>query len=103
MTILGRMLKFGVLVLLVSTTFYAAAAEFNKSPFLNARGDGKIRQALARSYMQAGAGATSVQQSRSVVNIGNRRDGNCEVNIAVGGKDTKEIVSTVQEVINYCK
>jgi hypothetical protein len=100
MAMLGKMLKFGVFVLLVSTTFHAAA-EFNKSPFLNSKGDSKVRKALARSYMQDGA--TSVQQSRSVVNIGSRSAGTCTMNIGTGTKDSKEIIVTAKEIINVCR
>jgi hypothetical protein len=100
MAMLEKMLKFGVFVLLVSTTFHAVA-EFNRSPFLKSRGHGKVQKALARSYMQKGA--TSVQESRSVVNIGSRRAGNCTLNVGTGTKDSKDIIVTAKEIINVCR
>jgi aspartate/methionine/tyrosine aminotransferase len=93
--------KLGILLLL-ATIPYEGMAEFNRPSGLNNRGQSKVRSALAKSYLQKGA--TNVQNSRTVVNIGSKRAGTCTMNIgATNGKKDKEVIVTAKDIINVCR
>lgn len=75
---------------------------------VDASGNSKINNALAKKWKDSD-GKNSynnpVDQKR-VVNIANKKSGNCSVNVgtvAPGQKAPKEIVVTTKEVINVCK
>lgn len=75
---------------------------------LGASGNSKVNNALAKKWSTtstAGDGYTA-QQDKRVVNIGNRRSNDCNVNVGTvqpGQKAPKDIVVTTKEVINVCK
>lgn len=85
----------------------ASAQSFNKGSHLNASGQSKVNKALAKGWA---AGDPSVkEENRTVVNIGNRKAGDCTVNIGTtqaakpGQQAPREVVVTAKEVINVCK
>lgn len=98
-----------MLVLLLSVLAGSAAAQINNSQHLNNSGQAKVQGAMAKSWMKSepkGDGYTSPVQQKQVVNIGNKKAGNCSVNVGTvqpGQKAPKEIVVTTKEVINVCK
>jgi hypothetical protein len=98
MAIFGKMLKTSVFILLASTSLYTSAA-LNSGSHLKPSSQGKVNRHLARSYLQQGA--ESVQQSRTVVNVGSRRAGTCTMNIGTGS--SKETIVTAREIINVCR
>lgn len=75
---------------------------------LGAHGDSKVNGALAKKWSQSDTSKSGydVQQGNKVTNIGNKKSGNCAVNVGTaqpGDKAPKEIVVTTKEVINVCK
>lgn len=75
---------------------------------LDAHGQSKVNNALAKKWTQSAPAESGYQsqQSKSVVNVGNKKAGNCVVNVGSvqkGQKAPKEIVVTTKEVINVCK
>ncbi|MBS1190018.1 MAG: hypothetical protein H6R10_1810 [Rhodocyclaceae bacterium] len=73
---------------------------------LDAHGQTKVNNALAKQWQQRDAAAKS--QNRQVVNVGSKRGGDCNVNVGTaqagkGGRQPKDIVVTTKEVINVCK
>jgi hypothetical protein len=96
-----QMVKSGVFLLLLASIPFYAVAEFNRGGHLNTRAQGKVNKTLAKSFLQRGA--QGMQQNRSQVNIGSRRAGTCTMNIGTtNNKNTKEIIVTTKEIINYC-
>ena len=78
---------------------------------LDAGGQTKVNNAMAKKWSQQGQQAQqpiNPQQDRKVVNIGNKREGTCSVNVGTAqadkhGRAPKDIVVTTKEVINVCK
>lgn len=75
---------------------------------LDAHGQSKVNNALAKRWTQSDPAQSGyqAQQSKSVVNVGSKKAGNCVVNVGSvqkGQKAPKEIVVTTKEVINVCK
>lgn len=73
---------------------------------LDARGQTKVNNALAKQWQQRDPAAKS--ENRQVVNVGSRRGGDCNVNIGTAqagknGRQPKDIVVTTKEVINVCR
>jgi uncharacterized ferredoxin-like protein len=88
--------------LLLAAVSHEGMAEFNKPSGLSNRGQTKVHGALAKSYLQKGA--TSVQQSRTVVNIGSKRAGTCTMNIGTtNDKKAKDVIVTAKDIINVCR
>jgi len=87
-----------------------ALAELNQGTHLNPRGQSKVNNALAKGYMQSGGndGAQRMESQRQV-NIGSKRAGTCNMNVAAdsspGGSrgQKKEVIVTTKEIINVCK
>jgi len=75
---------------------------------IDARSQSKVSNAMAKKWSSEDTGKDGyqVQQDQSVVNIGSKKGGNCNVNIGTaqkGEKAPKEIIVTTKEVINVCK
>jgi hypothetical protein len=75
---------------------------------LNASSQSKVSNAMAKKWsaQDTSKDGYQAQQDKTFVNIGNKRAGNCNVNIGTvqkGQKAPKEIVVTTKEVINVCK
>lgn len=75
---------------------------------LDAHGQSKVNNALAKKWTQTQPAESGyqAQQNKGVVNVGNRKNGNCVVNVGSvqkGQKAPKDIVVTTKEVINICK
>lgn len=79
---------------------------------LDARGQTKVNNAMAKKWAMQGqaqpAQPLNPAQDRKVVNIGNKREGTCSVNVGTAqaskdGRAPKDIVVTTKEVINVCK
>jgi hypothetical protein len=78
---------------------------------LDASGQTKVNNAMAKKWSQQGQAQPqpiNPQQDRKVVNIGNKREGTCSVNVGTAqadkhGRGPKDIVVTTKEVINVCK
>ncbi|HCC53722.1 MAG TPA: hypothetical protein DEQ20_02155 [Desulfobulbaceae bacterium] len=75
---------------------------------LDAHGQSKINKAMAQKWSQSDSakGGYNVQQDKTIVNIGNKKSGGCNLNVGSvqpGQKAPKEIVVTTKEVINVCK
>lgn len=72
---------------------------------LNAHSQTKVNNAKAKSWSTQG-NVDDQRFQKSVVNIGSKRAGTCDVNVGTvkpGQKAPKEIVVTTKEVINVCK
>lgn len=75
---------------------------------LDAHGQSKVSNAMAKKWSQSDTSKNGyqAQQDKSVVNLGNKKAGNCVVNVGTvqnGQKAPKDIVVTTKEVINVCK
>ncbi|MFA6971030.1 MAG: hypothetical protein WC208_06455 [Gallionella sp.] len=75
---------------------------------LDASGNSKVNNALAKKWSKSDPSKDgyNAQQDKRVVNIGNRKSNDCNVNVGTvqkGQKAPKEIVVTTKEVINVCK
>ena len=75
---------------------------------LGASGNSKVNNAMAKKWSTSDTSGDGykAQQDKRVVNIGNRRSNDCNVNVGTvqpGQKAPKEIVVTTKEVINVCK
>src|SRR5690349_12277119 len=82
----------------------SAAAEINKGQHLNTTGQTKVNKALAKGYLQNGAG--EMQKNQTQVNIGSKKAGTCTMNVGAtptGQKGSKETIVTAKEIINVCK
>ncbi len=72
---------------------------------LNAHSQTKVNNAKAKAWSTQG-NANDQRFQKSVVNIGSKRAGTCDVNVGTvqkGQKAPKEIVVATKEVINVCK
>lgn len=101
MAILKRAARFGIL--LAALLPFAAGAEINKGTHLQTGGQSKVNKAMAKGYLQSGAGGS---QNQPQVNIGSRRAGTCNMNVGTqnpGDKNAKEVIVTSKEIINVCK
>ena len=89
-------------------TAFACSAVFAITN-LDAHGQSKVSNAMAKKWSQSDTGSQDgykAQQDKSVINIGNKKSGNCVVNVGTvqnGQKAPKDIVVTTKEVINVCK
>lgn len=91
--------------LILSTSAFAVEG-------LDASGNSKVNNALAKRWSQEGQSSSTknaysnpVNKDR-VVNIGSRRENNCNVNVGTtqpGQKAPKDVVVTTKDVINVCK
>lgn len=81
---------------------------------LDAHGQSKVSNAMAKKWSQTSAAEDGYkqQQSNSVVNVGSKKGGDCVVNVGTveapqkgqkAQKAPKDIVVTTKEVINVCK
>ena len=81
---------------------------------LDARGNQKVNNALAKRWSEQAKGEAAGNQDRSsVVNIGSKNQGTCSVNVgtsqqsndrgARNSRQPKDIVVATKEVINVCK
>ncbi len=76
---------------------------------VDASGNSKINNAMAKKWKDSsgsGDAYNNPTDQKRMVNIGNRKSGNCTVNVGTarpGEKAPKEIVVTTKEVINVCK
>ncbi len=76
---------------------------------VDASGNSKINNAMAKKWKDSsgsGDAYNNPTDQKRAVNIGNRKSGNCTVNVGTarpGEKAPKEIVVTTKEVINVCK
>lgn len=75
----------------------------NEGTHLNSRGQSKVNKAMAKGYMQSGV--DGMQKQKTQVNIGNKRDGSCTMNVGAspGSQGSKETIVTAKEIINVCK
>jgi gas vesicle protein len=75
---------------------------------LDASGNSKVNNALAKKWATT-SGKTdgyTKQQANQIVNVGNKRSGNCNLNVGTvqpGQKAPKDIVVTTKDIINVCK
>jgi hypothetical protein len=75
---------------------------------LDASGNSKVNNALAKKWATS-SGKTdgyTKQQANQIVNVGNKRSGNCNLNVGTvqpGQKAPKDIVVTTKDIINVCK
>lgn len=95
-------------------TFFLAAASLLPSwasavQNLDSHGQTKVNNAMAKKWANSdGKGANPAQQN-TVVNVGSKRAGGCNLNIGTvdaktaKGQRPKDVVVTTKEVINVCK
>lgn len=76
---------------------------------LDSHGQTKVNNAMAKKWANSdGKGANPAQQN-TVVNVGSKRTGGCNLNIGTvdantaKGRRPKDVVVTTKEVINICK
>jgi hypothetical protein len=94
-------LALAIAVLLVPLS---ATAQINRGQHLNTTGQTKVNKALAKGYLQNGAG--EMQKNQTQVNIGSKKAGTCTMNVGTtpaGQKGSKETIVTAKEIINVCK
>lgn len=75
---------------------------------LDSHGQSKVNKAMARKWSQSDQSKDgySNQLNKSVVNIGSKKSGDCNLNVGTvqsGQKAPKEIIVTTKEIINVCK
>lgn len=75
---------------------------------LDASSQTKVNNAMAKAWSQSSNNKRDPALEKRVVNIGSRRNGDCNVNVGTAqagrnGRQPKEIVVTTKEVINVCK
>ena len=75
---------------------------------LGASGQTKVNNAMAKRWSEQQKGQNTPTQEKRVVNVGSRRNGDCNVNVGTvqagqGGRQPKDIVVTTKEVINVCR
>lgn len=99
--------------LIIGIALAALAGAASAVQGLDAHGTSKVDKALAKKWATADTSKDGyqAQQSKSVVNIGNKKVGNCVVNVGTTQKEKgmkgqrmpKDVVVTTKEVINVCK
>jgi hypothetical protein len=91
-----------VAVTILATLSFPTLA-INEGTHLNSRGQSKVNKAMAKGYLQSGV--DGMQKQKTQVNIGNKRDGSCTMNVGAspGGQGSKETIVTAKEIINVCK
>ncbi len=99
-------LKISSIVLCVTFGLFSASVLAVEG--LGASGNSKVNNAMAKKWSKSDTSGDgyNAQQDKRVVNIGNRKSNNCNVNVGTvqpGQKAPKEIVVTTKEVINVCK
>lgn len=75
---------------------------------LGASGQTKVNNAMAKRWSEQQKGQNTPTQEKRVVNVGSRRNGDCNVNVGTAqagqrGRQPKDIVVTTKEVINVCR
>ena len=98
-----RMFKIVALALVLFAPV-ALGQGFNQGSHLKPGGQSKVNKALAKGYATQDGSAN--MENRSVVNIGNKKSGDCTVNVGTtkaGQKAPKEVVVVAKEIINVCK
>jgi hypothetical protein len=88
----------------MATVPFSVSAEINKGTHLHTSGQMKVNKAMAKGYLQSGAGG--MQQNQTQVNFGSKRQGTCNMNVGTqnpGDKNAKEVIVTSKEIINICK
>ena len=75
---------------------------------LGASSQTKVNKAKSQAWMhqEQKKDGYQVQNEKTLVNMGSKRGGGCNVNVGTvkpGEKEPKEIVVTTKEVINICK
>lgn len=93
-----------ILAVVISLGFSFAA---NAEEGLGASSQSRVDKAKAKAW-SAGAmkGGYQAQNDKTLVNIGSKKAGTCNVNVGTvkpGEKAPKEIIVTAKEVINICK
>lgn len=97
-------LRTGIGVMLCAATGVALAAQG-----VDASGNSKINNAMAKKWKDSDGskdGYNDPTNQKRVVNFGNKKAGDCVVNVGTaqpGQKAPKNIVVTTKEVINVCK
>lgn len=88
-----------------SMMLFPAIAEAEQG--LNAGAQSKVNIAKSKRWSTcSGKDCAKSQDEKTVVNLGSKRAGTCNVNVGTvqpGQKAPKEIVVTTKEVINVCK
>jgi len=94
-----RKLSVAAVMVVLTTPAWA----LNEGTHLNSRGQSKVNKAMAKGYLQSGVGG--MQKQKTQVNIGNKRDGSCTMNVGAspGSQGSKETIVTAKEIINVCK
>lgn len=76
---------------------------------LDSHGQTKVNNAMAKKWATADGKGPNPAQQNSVVNIGSKKNGGCNLNIGTvdaktaKGRQPKDVVVTTKEVINVCK
>lgn len=82
-------------------------ADVNKPQHLNNTGQTKVNAAQAKNYMNKEGGGNGYNNNgNTIVNVGNRRQGTCNLNVGAtdpNNKNNKEVVVTAKNIINVCK
>lgn len=91
------------LALAISLSFPASA-----EPGLNSSSQTKVNKAKSKRWSTSDGKTDGYQKQdeNTLVNIGSKRAGTCNVNVGTvqpGQKAPKEIIVTTKEVINVCK
>jgi hypothetical protein len=107
MSVTKLVMRAGLIALSSVALSGMALAEINQGNHLKPGGQAKVNKALAKGYMQGGDDGAKRMESQSQVNIGSKRAGTCNMNVAAepaGGRGSKkEVIVTAKEIINVCK
>ena len=106
----NKVIRHGVVVVTMLSMSSFSAAVSN----LDAHGQSKVSNAMAKKWSQSDTNQDgyNAQQDKRVVNIGNKKAGNCVVKVGTiekgqknqkSQKAPKDIIVTTKEVINVCK
>lgn len=92
----------------MGTAMLAVAFSANAEQGLNSSSQTKVNKAKAQAWMHQDQKKDGYQRQneKTLVNIGSKKGGDCNVNVGTakpGEKAPKEIVVTTKEVINICK
>jgi lipopolysaccharide export LptBFGC system permease protein LptF len=100
------MMRIGLLTLGLTMSM-AVWADVNKPQHLNNSGQTKVNTVQAKNYLNKdGSGNGYNNNGNTIVNVGSRRQGTCNLNVGASdpnNKNSKEVVVNAKNIINVCK
>ena len=97
-----RVLATAMAVGLAGWSLQAAAGDINRPTHLSNSGTNAVNKAKAKSYLQSDGNGDVMDRNDTIVHMGSRRKGDCNMNVG-GVQDGKNVVVTAKNIINICK